>query len=126
MLAVVGVASLALRLPAGQPRIATGSRGLSRCSVSMCSEEKYVNPLTAFLGRFLPKAEAEASDTQDPLAEIDWGAPKADLEMSALVAALEGGLTEREWFVTGRVMPEYFADDFRFQVYEVITHLLSR
>ena len=36
--------------------------------------------------------------------------------MSALVAALEGGLTEREWFVTGRVMPEYFADDFRFQV----------
>ena len=82
----------------------------------MCSEEKYVNPLTAFLGRFLPKAEAEASDTHDPLAEIDWDAPKADLEMSALVAALEGGLTEREWFVTGRVMPEYFADDFRFQV----------
>lgn len=118
-LVVIGVAVLGLRLPTGPlgpPRMAAALEGPSRRCTRMCTEEKYVNPVTAFLGRFLPSAEAQARAEADPLAEIDWDAPKAVLNTDELVTALERGLTEREWFVTGRVMPEYFADDFRFQV----------
>ena len=71
-------------------------------------EEDYVNPVTEFLGRFIPK--------QAPLVlGVDWAKPKTPLPLGELAGALDRGLREREWFVTGKVLPEYFSDDFKFE-----------
>ena len=71
-------------------------------------EEDYVNPVTEFLGRFIPK--------QAPLElGVDWDQPKTPLPLGELAGALDRGLREREWFVTGKVLPEYFSDDFKFE-----------
>ncbi len=32
-----------------------------------------------------------------------------------MAAALDAGLREREWFVTGNIMPELFSNSFKFQ-----------
>ena len=84
-----------------------------RCSrrvrvVAAASDEDYVNPVTEFLGRFIPK--------QAPLElDVDWDKAKTPLPLGDLAQALDRGLREREWFVTGRVLPELFADDFKFE-----------
>ena len=71
-------------------------------------EEDYVNPVTEFLGRFIPK--------QAPVVlGVDWDKSKTPLPLGELAQALDRGLREREWFVTGRVLPELFADDFKFE-----------
>lgn len=80
----------------------------------------YANPITKLLGQFLPGsgsnggAGAGASDQRSPLDdEIDWNEPKAKVELEEMVRLLDAGIREREWFVSGRVMPALFADDFR-------------
>ena len=76
--------------------------------VVAASEEDYVNPVTEFLGRFIPK--------QAPLElGVDWDQPKTPLPLGELAQALDRGLRDREWFVTGKVLPEYFSDDFKFE-----------
>ena len=76
--------------------------------VVAASEEDYVNPVTEFLGRFIPK--------QAPLElGVDWDQPKTPLPLGELAQALDRGLREREWFVTGRVLPELFSNDFKFE-----------
>ena len=76
--------------------------------VAAASDEDYVNPVTEFLGKFIPK--------QAPLElGVDWAKPKTPLPLGDLAQALDRGLREREWFVTGRVLPELFADDFKFE-----------
>lgn len=73
-------------------------------------EEEYVNPITGLAGRFL-----DSKGSNDEL-DIEWNAPKATMLPAAQLAArLEDGLRVNEWFVTGLIMPEYFADDFRFE-----------
>ena len=76
--------------------------------VAAGGEEDYVNPVTEFLGRFIPK--------QAPLElGVDWAKPKTPLPLGDLAQALDRGLRANEWFVTGRVLPEYFSDDFKFE-----------
>ena len=76
--------------------------------IAAASEEDYVNPVTEFLGKFIPK--------QAPIElGVDWDQPKTPLPLGELAGALHRGLREREWFVTGKVLPEYFSDDFKFE-----------
>ena len=71
-------------------------------------EEDYVNPVTEFLGKFIPKQAPVVLD-------VDWDKTKTPLPLGELAQALDRGLREREWFVTGKVLPELFADDFKFE-----------
>ena len=80
----------------------------------------YANPVTKLLGQFLPgagsdgEAGAGSADQRSPLDdEIDWDEPKAKVGLEEMVRLLDAGIREREWFVSGRVMPALFADDFR-------------
>ena len=79
-----------------------------RVVVAAASDEDYVNPVTEFLGKFIPK--------QAPLElGVDWDRPKTPMPLGELAQALDRGLREREWFVTGRVLPELFSNDFKFE-----------
>ena len=76
--------------------------------VAAASDEDYVNPVTEFLGKFIPKQAPVVLD-------VDWDKAKTPLPLGELAQALDRGLREREWFVTGKVLPEYFSDDFKFE-----------
>jgi hypothetical protein len=75
--------------------------------------EEYKNTATKVLANFMQKEDM----SEDPFADIDWGAPKipATTSLKTLAAALDFELIEKEWFVTGRVNPSYFSNDFEFQ-----------
>ncbi|GFH44158.1 hypothetical protein CTEN210_00632 [Chaetoceros tenuissimus] len=65
----------------------------------------------AFANRFVKDA---ASDT-DPLASIPWNISKnRELNMYQLADAINDGLIENEWFVTGKGRPEFFSEKFVF------------
>ena len=83
-------------------------RRSSRVVVAAGGEEDYVNPVTEFLGRFIPKQAPVVLD-------VDWDKTKTPMPLADLAGALDRGLREREWFVTGKVLPELFADDFKFE-----------
>ena len=76
--------------------------------VAAASEEDYVNPVTEFLGRFIPKQAPVVLD-------VDWDKTKTPLPLGDLAQALDRGLRANEWFVTGKVLPKLFADDFKFE-----------
>jgi len=78
-------------------------------------ETEYRNVATTILSNFMAKNE-EKTNT-DPLARINFSAPKLSkkLDLSVLAAVLDAELYEREWFVTGNVNPIYFSEDFVFQ-----------
>ena len=76
--------------------------------VAAASDEDYVNPVTEFLGKFIPKQAPVVLD-------VDWDKTKTPLPLGDLAQALDRGLRANEWFVTGRVLPELFADDFKFE-----------
>ena len=76
--------------------------------VAAASDEDYVNPVTEFLGRFIPKQAPVVLD-------VDWDKTKTPMPLADLAGALDRGLRANEWFVTGRVLPELFADDFKFE-----------
>ena len=76
--------------------------------VAAASDEDYVNPVTEFLGKFIPKQAPVVLD-------VDWNKTKTPMPLGELAQALDRGLREREWFVTGKVLPELFADDFKFE-----------
>ena len=83
-------------------------------ALSMTSaEEEYVNPMTAFLGRFLPTG----TSSQGVVDTIDWTSkkkrPKSSL--AKLASDLKASLSLREWFVTGNVDTKFFDPDFSFQ-----------
>jgi hypothetical protein len=77
--------------------------------------EEYKNAATKFLSNFMQKDSMVTA--ADPLADIDFNAPKipATTSLETLVAALDYELIEKEWFVTGNVNPCYFSEDFEFQ-----------
>jgi len=71
------------------------------------------SPLIEFSKSFLPSETVEMSG--GPLDAIAWNAPKrTGLNTERMCDAISDGLREREWFVTGRGLPELFSDDFRF------------
>ena len=77
--------------------------------------EEYKNAATKILSNFMQKDSMVTA--ADPLADIDFNAPKipATTSLETLVAALDYELIEKEWFVTGNVNPCYFSEDFEFQ-----------
>jgi hypothetical protein len=110
----------------------------------------YDNPVTAFLGSFLPQpprgrtnsssvristqgadergvSSGEGTDSTDSgFAGIDWSAQKrSGLGLHDLAREVCVGIARREWFVTGMVRPEYFDDAFVFKVSPSIQHILS-
>ena len=91
--------------------------------------EEYRNAATKILSRFLSSPSLdknqERSDSQPQtndddddvvISRIDWDAPKiGKVPLETLAQALDAELYASEWFVTGRVNPRYFSDQFRFQ-----------
>ena len=83
--------------------------------------EEYRNPATQFLSRFMSSSSSSSFSSKkqsgDPLnEEIDWDAPKIPpVSMDRLAQALDAELYTSEWFVTGRVNPRYFDNQFRFR-----------
>jgi hypothetical protein len=76
------------------------------------SVDEYRNGITQLLSNFMQKEKVE----MDPLADIDFAAPKvAKMKLEELASELDRELYEKEWFVTGRVNPAYFDDGFQFQ-----------
>mmetsp|Transcript_229 Transcript_229/g.341 ORF Transcript_229/g.341 Transcript_229/m.341 type:complete len:235 (+) Transcript_229:80-784(+) len=56
-----------------------------------------------------------SKDNDSVLDTIVWDAPKkVGLNSERMSDAINDGLREREWFVTGQGLPELFADDFSF------------
>ena len=83
--------------------------------------EKYSNPVTGLLGKFLPRELQVDGGAVETFSLIDWNQPKKrNTPIDQLALYLEEGLIDREWFVSGMVLPEYFADDFVFQVCRVV------
>ena len=80
----------------------------------MKAEYNATNPAVKLLGNFLPNRN-ENDPQNDPLDSIEWSKPKASLTLEQMCDTLEEGLRNREWFVTGRALPELFSDDFAFQ-----------
>jgi len=84
-------------------------------------EQEYRNAATQFLSIFMKKDDEKEQEDgltkkNDPLADIDFDAPKVrKLDLETLAAVLDYELYESEWFVTGKVNPGYFSDDFRFE-----------
>lgn len=83
--------------------------------------EKYKNVATQLLSNFLPKEESSSTivndkDKNDPFDSIDFKAPKIKKKsLEDLAAILDYELYEKEWFVTGKVNPIFFSDEFQFQ-----------
>ena len=84
--------------------------------VNMAVQE-YRNPVTKILSNFMSGGNNNNEEVEVPLTEIDFAAPelKRKLSLEKLAAVLDAELYEKEWFVTGKVNPIYFADTFRFQ-----------
>lgn len=74
------------------------------------------NPLIAATSNLLPDESTTKVDADPVLDAIAWNAPKlTGLSTKKMAERLDAGLREREWFVTGRGLPELFSDDFFFQ-----------
>ncbi|CAB9511260.1 Uncharacterized conserved protein (DUF2358) [Seminavis robusta] len=81
-------------------------------------EETYQNKVAEVLSNFLPNGGgSNGGKEEDPLASIDFDAPKLQpgLSLEALADGLDNDLLDLEWFVTGKVNPIYFADSFQFR-----------
>ena len=81
------------------------------------NEYEAKNPLIRALGTLLPKKDeaAAAAVDDDELGDIAWDAPKVrGLSTEKMAIRLDAGLRDREWFVTGRGLPELFSDKFFF------------
>ena len=60
--------------------------------------------------------DKDQSNNSNPLDDIDWNkSKKRGLNMERLSDAINDGLVENEWFVTGKGLPEYFSDKFVFE-----------
>ena len=60
--------------------------------------------------------QEEKDDSTDPFADIDFDGPKFQkVPIETLARILDYELYNKEWFVTGKVNPIYFSDDFEFQ-----------
>mmetsp|Transcript_3265 Transcript_3265/g.5127 ORF Transcript_3265/g.5127 Transcript_3265/m.5127 type:complete len:294 (+) Transcript_3265:76-957(+) len=82
--------------------------------------EIYSNPLTSFLGNFIGSKDEKmeiGDKEQEKIVQLDdFTKPKAfNLPIGEMVKRLDAGIRENEWFVTGKVMSELFADDFLFK-----------
>jgi len=84
------------------------------------TSEEYVNPLTGFLGNFIQKKpvpeSSERGNQNKPVGEIDFAVSKRKkMPLNRLAQELEKALQRSEWFVTGRVDPSFFSENFSFE-----------
>lgn len=92
--------------------------------------EEYKNVATSILSNFMASNTADGADgtgmngndkNEDEdgnFLGIDFTVPKLDttnISLETLAQMLDAELYEKEWFVTGKVNPIYFADEFEFQ-----------
>ncbi len=109
--------AVALCLAASSP---AGRLAASRSGTLVASEKEGYdakNPLITALGKLLPGGSDGGSSAAevDELDGIDWAAPKRPgLSTAEMAASLDAGLRAREWFVSGRGLPELFSDSFAF------------
>lgn len=78
------------------------------------------SPFIAFAKKFVRDDDNELISTKadnkvNPLDGIDWDGPKKrGLNLEQMADAINDGLVEREWFVTGQGKPELFSTNFAF------------
>ena len=78
--------------------------------------QQYRNVATEVLSNFMQKKENDSSEESDVIGTIDFQAAKQPIrDLATLAAVLDYELYQSEWFVTGKVNPVYFADNFCFQ-----------
>lgn len=84
-------------------------------------EMEYRNVATKILSNFMNEKDSSQSSTEqgatNPIDMIDFNAPKFDkrVNLETMADILDYELYNSEWFVTGKVNPIYFANDFQFQ-----------
>ena len=77
---------------------------------------QYNNPITSLLGKLLPNEDKGNDGKSLNSTWNNWKANnRSNRSMEQLISVLDQALREREWFVTGNVMTEFFADEFEFQ-----------
>lgn len=71
-------------------------------------------PIIELFKNFLPNDSSELTSAQElnnPLDSISWNGPKKrGLNPEQMADAINDGLREREWFVTGKGLPELYSD----------------
>lgn len=74
------------------------------------------SPAIQLLKSFLPDNKSTSTaEVDNPLDLIKWDGPKKrGLNPEQMADAINDGLREREWFVTGKGLPELYSDDFSF------------
>eukprot|EP00903_Cladosiphon_okamuranus_P014465 g13420.t1 len=74
------------------------------------------DPITAFLGKFLPngKEKSETPQAKDLVFNVGEQAKRKGMDAQEMAAALDAGLRLNGWFVTGRVDASLFSDSFYF------------
>lgn len=98
VIGAVGIAALGLILP----------------SRAVAGDEDYKDAATKISSKLLTSAET-AAESADALASVNWAAPKVTgLSTEEMAKRIDAGLRRECWFVTGRSMPELFADSFSF------------
>ena len=76
--------------------------------------QEFTNKLTEFMSYFVPKSKIPTPNMA--LDSIDWSKPKRHLtSLADLALDLGDALRSSEWFVTGKVDPSFFSDDFVFE-----------
>lgn len=98
------------------PPVSSTPSFLSILYLSAEPPEDYRNVQTAFLSNFLPKQDRLNANQQRVENEINFEIPKTPiLDIERLARILDAELYEKQWFVTGNVVPQYFSNDFSFQ-----------
>ncbi|CAM9928265.1 unnamed protein product [Discosporangium mesarthrocarpum] len=72
------------------------------------------DPLTTFLGKFLPREPRTSPSAKDLVFNTGPDAKKKNLPATEMASLLEDGLKQHGWFVTGRVDASLFSEDFYF------------
>jgi hypothetical protein len=84
------------------------------------TNEEYRNVVARFLSQLLPNSNSVSSNSNSNsniLDKIQWSKPKrSKTSLTTLSKDLMKALKDREWFVTGNVVPTFFDDNFAFQV----------
>jgi hypothetical protein len=89
-------------------------------------EMEYRNVATKVLSNFMNEKQGDVSSPDgmqssgvvvNPINDIDFNAPKFNIkiDLETMASILDYELSQSEWFVTGKVNPIYFADNFQFQ-----------
>lgn len=79
------------------------------------SNEEYKDVTTKISSKLLTSSETVTESDDDALSSINWSIPKVTgLTTEEMAQKIEKGLRRDCWFVTGRSMPELFADSFTF------------